>query len=199
MGSSCAYGVVTQQLPLGVVDAPPDPSVKDAKTPLTKGKIHKDLPNDNNCQGQQRALHNRQEMRKRSRQGKLYLAQVGFASEVIDEGFGCQAFIVGRVAGVHLDARVYNGHPVLLAAVQLLYKGLRATFLGVAAAATSSHQDYYDYGGYNDCALQQHSLALMEAQAPQGGQGGAANDGSQLLQHLGRGGAHQHIHINYAS
>ncbi len=39
----------------------------------------------------------------------------------------------------------------------------------------------------------------MEAQAPQGGQGGEANDGSQLLQHLGRGGAHQHIHIYYAS
>ncbi len=59
--------------------------------------------------------------------------------------------------------------------------------------------DYHDYEGCYDFACNQHSLALMEAQAPQGGQGGAANDGSQLLQHLGRGGAHQHIHINYAS
>ena len=63
-------------------------------------------------------------MRKRSRQAKLYLAQVGFASEVIDEGFGCQALIVGGVPRVHLDARVHDGHPVLLAAVQLLHKGL---------------------------------------------------------------------------
>ena len=62
-----------------------------------------------------------------------------------------------------------------------------------------NHHDYYDYGSYYDCAWQQHSLALMEAQAPQGGQSGAANDGSQLLQHLGRAGPHQHIHIDYAS
>jgi len=61
------------------------------------------------------------------------------------------------------------------------------------------HHDYYGYGGYHDCAWQQHSLALMEAQAPQGGKSGAANDCSQLLQHLGRGGAHQHVHINYPS
>ena len=61
------------------------------------------------------------------------------------------------------------------------------------------HSDYCGYGGCYDCSWQQHSLALMEAQAPQGGQGGAANDGSQLLQHLGRGGAHQHMHIYYPS
>lgn len=130
---------------------PADPSGKDSKTRLTNRNIHKDLPNDSSCQRQQRGacsvifsnvsaspmqhrhatlehrhatLHNPEEMRKRSRQGKPYLAQVGFAGEVIDEGFGCQALVVGGVAGVHLDAGVHNGHPVLLAAVQLLHKGL---------------------------------------------------------------------------
>ena len=82
-------------------------------------------------------LHKWEGMWRGRRLGKPYLAQVGFASEVIDEGFGCQPFIVGRVAGVHLDAGVHNGHPVLLAAVQLLHKGLHTNSPYVTAAAAS--------------------------------------------------------------
>ena len=56
--------------------------------------------------------------------GEPYLAQVRAASEICDEGVGSQALIIGWVAGVHLDARVHNGHPVLLTGMQLLHKGL---------------------------------------------------------------------------
>lgn len=55
---------------------------------------------------------------------KHNLAQERVASDVSDEGLGCQALVIGGVPRVHLDARVHNGYPILLVAVQLLHKGL---------------------------------------------------------------------------
>lgn len=55
---------------------------------------------------------------------KHNLAQKRVAGDVSDEGLGSQALVIGGVPGVHLDAGVHNGYPILLAAVQLLHKGL---------------------------------------------------------------------------
>ena len=63
--------------------------------------------------------------------GGPYLAQVRAASEICDEGLGSQALIIGRVAGVHLDAGVHNGHPVLLTGMQLLHKGLHRNVMSL--------------------------------------------------------------------
>lgn len=39
----------------------------------------------------------------------------------------------------------------------------------------------------------------MEAQAPEGGQGGAADDAGQLLHHLGGAWTHENVEINHPS
>ena len=54
------------------------------------------------------------------------LAKVGSAGEVLHKSLCLDAFIIGRVAWVQLDARVHYRHPLLLVAVQLLQESLHS-------------------------------------------------------------------------
>lgn len=70
--------------------------------------------------------------------GSIHLAKVRVALEICYKGFGFDALVIGRVAGVHLDAGIHDGHPLLLVGMQLSHQLLCSVY---ECSAIDSHTD----------------------------------------------------------